>query len=60
MRIFFCLVLSYVPCYAVFGSYPWEACSFLKGNRRGVDLGVRGGGGGGDRLRGVGGGDVLN
>lgn len=25
------LIASY---YAVFGSYSWEACSFLKGNRR--------------------------
>ena len=32
-----------VSCYAVFSWYPWEACSFLKGNRGGEDLGERGG-----------------
>lgn len=25
--------------YTIFSSYPWEACSFMKGNEGGVDLG---------------------
>ena len=32
-------------CYAVFGGYHWQACSFLKGNGRAVDLRERGSGG---------------
>ena len=31
-----------VTCYAMFGQYSWEACSFLKRNGGGVDLGKRG------------------
>lgn len=30
-----------VICYAIFSWYPWEACSFVKGNRGVVDLGER-------------------
>lgn len=37
--------LSVTFC-VIFGSYPWEACSFQKENRGGVDLEKRGGGGG--------------
>ena len=37
-----CLVLL-GPCYAVFRSYYWDACSFLKGNEGIVDLGEKGG-----------------
>ena len=29
------------PCHDVFGWYPWEAFSFLNGNRVSVDLGER-------------------
>lgn len=45
-----CLGLLYLvmPCLVV---SPWEACSVLRGNREGVDLGQMGGG-----LRGVEGG----
>lgn len=28
-----------VSCHAVFGSYRWEVCSFLRGNGESVDLG---------------------
>ena len=31
-----------VSCYAEFSWYQWEACSFLKGNRGGVDRAVEG------------------
>ena len=38
------LIRGFVPsviitCSAMFGFYPWEPCSFLKENRRRVDLG---------------------
>ena len=29
----------FVSCYATFGLYLWKACSFLKGNGGGMDLG---------------------
>lgn len=34
-----------VSCYAVFSGYPFQECSFLKGNGR-IDLGERGSEGG--------------
>lgn len=39
-----CLPLLYlvIPCSV---DSPWEVCSFLKGNRRGMELGEKGGGG---------------
>lgn len=46
----------------MFGLYPWDACSFLRGNKGGVDLRKRKGGGGGagrKKLRGGCGWDVL-
>lgn len=46
----------------MFGLYPWEACSFLRGNKGGVDLRKRKGGAGGagrKKLRGGCGWDVL-
>lgn len=33
-----------VSCYTMFSRYLWEACSFLKVNRGGVDLSGRGAG----------------
>ena len=39
-----CFITS---CHAVFSCYHWEACCFLKGNGREVDLGESGGGWGG-------------
>lgn len=35
--------LYQVLLYLVFSEYPWEICSFLKGNEEGMDLGERGG-----------------
>lgn len=35
--------------YAVFSCYPWESCSFLKGNEGGIDLEQRGVGSSGGR-----------
>lgn len=32
-------MLSFIlSCFALFGIHPWDACSFLKGDRGGVDL----------------------
>lgn len=37
-------MLSFIVYYhAVFGSYLWEACNFMKGKEGGLDLGKRGG-----------------
>lgn len=42
-----------VTCSATFGWDPWEACSILKGDRRGLDLGGREGEGRGEGLVGL-------
>lgn len=49
-----------VACSAMLSWYPWEACSFLKGNRGGVDLddsrsvwGAAGGNGGKETVVGM-------
>ena len=44
-----------MSCFVLFGCCPLKACSFLKGNRRGVDLGEgreRGAGMGGGKRNG--------
>ena len=42
-----------VSCYVMFGFYPWEACTLLKGKGR-EDLRENGGGGGAGRSGGRG------
>jgi hypothetical protein len=34
--------LDLLNFYGLFDCYPWEACSFLKGNGGGLELGKRG------------------
>ena len=49
-----------MTCYVVFGCYPWEACSFLKGNQEVVYLGERGSWGVKGRLNGIEGGNLQS